>query len=206
VVVPVNPLQLIAAGIHPTQAKAFSDPLSAVCALYDIDSPSRQAAFFAQFAVETWWFTQLEENLYYTDADRLCSLFPSTIHDHETAARLCRNPEALANVVYASKNGNTQPGDGWLYRGRGPGLTGRWNYAKAAEALSEPYLDQPDLVAQPKDACAVAGWFWQMRECNPLADAGDIDAITRAWNGSGMAGLADRRQAYGRALVAFTTH
>lgn len=196
----MTPAQLQAIGVSPPIAQDFADPLSAACAINDISTPQRQAAFLAMLAIETTYFRELAEDLYYTDADRVFDLFRGEVKDHEQAARLCRNPQALANTVYAGRNGNTEPGDGWLYRGRGPGLTGRWNYGWAQGVTGQPYLAQPDLVAQPKDCCLVAGWFWILRKCNPLADAGDIDAVTRAWNGYGMAGLADRRAVFARAL------
>ena len=69
------------------------------------------------------------------------------------AARLTRGGRIL---------GNTQKGDGERFRGRGLiQLTGRANYTAASTALSEPYVDEPDLVERFPAAAIVSGWFWQ---------------------------------------------
>lgn len=202
----ITPTQLIAAGIAPTQAKLFSDPLSAACALYDISTPVRIAAFVAQCAHESTSFTALEEGLYYRTPERIRAIWPSRVPSLADATTLARNPQGLANRVYAGRNGNgdTASGDGWRYRGRGLiQLTGRANYAIAAAALGRPYVEQPDLVAQPSDACLTAAHYWTTHGCNALADSSQIDAITRVINGSAMAGAAERRELFREALLAF---
>jgi len=125
----------------------------------------------------------------------------SAVRDLEHAAKLCRNPKELANTVYSNRigNGDYDSGDGWRYRGRGVfQLTGRSNYAAAGAALWRPYKDEPDLVAQPLDACMTAGWYWDSRKLNLLAD---IDGITRKINPA-MAGADDRRQRFEIAVMA----
>lgn len=188
---------LIAAGVQPTQARIFAEPLAAACARFDITSRARVAGFIAQCRVESADFTRLEENLNYTRAERILQIFPSRVKSLDDAARLVRNPRAMANRVYAGKigNGDEASGDGWRFRGRGlKQLTGRANYADAAEALGRPYLEQPDLVAQPVDACLTAAWFWHAAKGNLLADSAQWDAITRAVNGPGMLQADLRRQ------------
>lgn len=196
---------LVAAGIGPTQARAFVEPLLQACAEFAIDRPQRQAAFVAQAAHESTMFVHLEEDLYYRDPARVLSIFRNEVASLTQAKTLVGNPRALANIVYANRNGNGPPstGDGWTYRGRGFGLTGRANYTAAALAVHRPYIDQPELVALPLDACLSFGWFWDRARCNGLADASDIDGITRAINGSGMAGADERRKLYPRFLQAF---
>ncbi len=188
---------LIAAGVQPTQARIFAEPLAAACARFEITSPARVAGFLAQCRVESADFTRLEENLNYTRAERILQIFPSRVKSLDDAARLVRNPRAMANRVYAGKigNGDEASGDGWRFRGRGlKQLTGRANYADAAEALGRPYLEHPDLVAQPVDACLTAAWFWHAAKGNLLADSAQWDAITRAVNGPGMLQADLRRQ------------
>jgi putative chitinase len=188
---------LIAAGIAPTQARTFAEPLAAACSRFGIVTPARVAGFLAQCRVESAGFTALEESLHYRDAARIASIFKSRVHSIADAQRLVRNPQALANCVYAGRlgNGPEASGDGWRFRGRGlKQLTGRANYADAAAALARPYVGQPDLVAQPEDACLTAAWFWHTVKGNVLADSAQWDAITRAVNGPGMLQADLRRQ------------
>lgn len=198
--------QLIAAGANPTQARVFCDPLNAAMALYAIDTPVRVAAFVAQAMHESAHLTSMEENLFYTTPERIRALWPGRVSGLDDAARLCRNPKTLANRVYASRmgNGNEASGDGWRYRGRGIfQLTGKNNYSDASVELNRPYIEQPDLVAQPSDACLTAAWYWHCNKLNTLADASNTRAITRAINGPAMAGLADRERLFNRAVGAF---
>lgn len=189
---------LIAAGIPPTQARTFADPLAKACARFSINTPARVAGFLAQCRVESSDFTTLEEGLYYTTPERVRAVFPSRVPSLADAATLCRNPQRLANRVYAGKigNGDEASGDGWRFRGRGlKQLTGRANYAEAQRALGRSYLTNPDLVAQPDDACLTAAWFWNSAKGNLLADSAQWDVITRAVNGPAML-QADRRRQY----------
>ena len=100
--------------------------------------------------------------------------------------------------------GNTQPGDGPRFRGRGLiQLTGRDNYARAAAALGLPLLDHPELLEAPAHAAAVSGWFWHWARCGERMDAADdpVLAVTRRING-GTNGLERRRAYYAEALAA----
>jgi putative chitinase len=197
---------LIAAGLAPTQARLFVEPLQAACALFDIDTPARCGAFVAQCRVESNNFTRTEENLYYTNPERVRQLWPLRVPSLGDAARLTRNPKALANRVYASRlgNGDEESGDGFRFRGRGLiQLTGRDNYAAASRAMGMPYLDQPELVAQLLDACTTAAWYWHTRRLNHLADAALIDQITAAVNGPRALESSLRKQYTEEAVRAF---
>ncbi|MGP5481154.1 glycoside hydrolase family 19 protein, partial [Pseudomonas helleri] len=109
-------------------------------------------------------------------------------------------PEQIANNVYAGRMGNSAPGDGWKYRGRGLiQLTGKTNYRRCGEALGLDLLTQPELLEKPQHACMAAAWFWGSNGLNSLADKGDIETITQRING-GLTGLADRQAIYARAL------
>lgn len=203
----ISVANLIAAGIEPTQARLFAAPLSAACERFGINTAPRIAGFIAQCRVESAGFVRLEENLNYRTPERLLKIFPSRVKSLDDAARLVQGgPKAIANRVYAGKigNGDEASGDGWRFRGRGlKQLTGRANYIDAAAALARPYVGQPDLVAQPEDACLTAAWFWHTVKANLLADSAQWDAITRAVNGPGMLMAAERRQYAQEAVSVF---
>jgi putative chitinase len=194
---------LIRVGVNPTQARQFADPLQAAMILHAINTPQRQAAFIAQCMAESARFTRLEENLFYTTPERIRAVFPSRVKSLAEATPLTRNPKALANRVYAGRNGNGDEasGDGWRYRGRGLfQLTGLANYTRAAQALGRPYVSNPELVAEPSDACLPAAWYWRSTGCNELIDAGRFDATTRAINGPAMLHARERLAYYQEAL------
>lgn len=188
--------QLIKAGIHPTQAKLFAEPLKAAMALHAIDVPEEAAAFIAQAAFESNKFTRLEENLFYTTEKAARAAFGSRVVPK--LGSILRNPQAMANFVYANRNGNGDEasGDGWRYRGRGLfQLTGRANYAAASQALGRDYVTYPELVAQPSDACLTAAWYWH-ENCSRVLVTRGFDATTKAINGPAMLHAAERRELY----------
>ncbi len=129
---------LISAGFHPTQARLFIDPLTQVFAVRQVNTPQRQAAFVAQAGVESEMFVEMEESLFYRDARRIMSIFPREVSSPTQATTLVGNPQGLANTVYSNRNGNGNysSGDGWNYRGRGFGITGRANYQACAVACN----------------------------------------------------------------------
>lgn len=93
--------------------------------------------------------------------------------------------------------GNTQPGDGPRYKGRGPiQLTGRANYRAAGKALGMDLEAYPHRVLEPEVGFRVAGWYWRSRKLNTYADSGDFRELTRRING-GYNGLPER-EAYHR--------
>lgn len=188
---------LIAADVAPALARTFAEPLAIACERFGITTRARVAGFLAQCVVESEHFASLEERMYYRDARRIWDVFhrlrPRGMGE---LAKLARNPHGLANAAYAGVNGNRDEasGDGWRYRGRGlKMLTGRGNYADASAGLARPYVDAPELVALPPDACLTAAWYWHNVHGNQLADSAQWDAITRAVNGPGMLKRAERR-------------
>lgn len=107
--------------------------------------------------------------------------------------------------------GNTQPGDGKRFKGRGPiQLTGRANYGAFSMWAHDHglvpttgyFVNNPTLVSQPRWGFLAASWYWTVARVrlNSYADAGDIVSATRAING-GINGLADRRLRWKRALL-----
>lgn len=197
---------LIAAGAMPSVALTWAEPMAAACALHDITTPARLAAFLAQCSHESRRFACTEEDLVYSTPDRICGVFGSRVTLGEVLRlRLVRNPVALASHVYASVNGNgdAASGDGWKYRGRGlVQLTGRANYRAAGERLGYDYEAQPDLVAGRDHAALTAASFWVANGCNTLADRGLVDEITKRVNGRRMLGARERRELTGVVLKA----
>ena len=195
--------QLVAIGVGPTQANALHLYLSVAMDRFGINTITRQAAFMAQAMHESAMFTRMEELLYYKSAERVAEIFRAARKNPDKIPSLVRNPQALANFVYAGRNGNGDEasGDGWDFRGRGIfQLTGRANYRKAGEALDQRYESLPDLVGTPIHACLTAAWYWDVTGCSHLADDANIDAITKAINGAAMEGASKRRELFKTAL------
>jgi predicted chitinase len=139
--------------VSPTRLAQYFEPLTAAMAEFDITTPAREAAFLAQLAHESGELRYMEE--------------------------------IASGAAYEGRKdlGNTQPGDGRHYKGRGPiQLTGRANYRAAGEALGVDLETQPELAATPEVAFRVAGWFWKGHDLNEFADAGDFLAISRVIN------------------------
>ena len=180
------------------QAGVFVPVLNTAMNKYGIVTRLRIAAFIAQVGHESGQLTRLVENLNYS-AEGLMKTWPSRF-DLVRAPAAARKPEQIANIVYAGRMGNTEPGDGWKYRGRGLfQVTGRANYAACGEALGLDLINQPTLLEQPQYAAMSAAWFWSMKDLSTLADKGDFVKITRRING-GLNGQADRQGLYDKSL------
>ena len=176
-------------------------PLEDVFAKYDINTPKRQASFIGQCAHESNNFKTLEENLNYS-AEGLMRVWHSRFPTLEVAQQYARNPEKIANKVYGGRSdlGNTEDGDGWKFHGRGLiQLTGRANYTVCGEALGRPFAETPEMVLDPENATMSAGWFWNKKGLNSLADSGDVETMTKRING-GLNGLDDRKAKIAKAL------
>ena len=180
------------------QAGVFVPVLNTAMSKYGIVTPKRIAAFIVQIGHESGHLTRLVENLNYS-AEGLMKTWPSRF-DLVRATAAARKPEQIANIVYAGRMGNTEPGDGWKYRGRGLfQVTGKTNYAACGDALGLDLLNRPELLEQTQYAALSAAWFWSVNGLNTLADAGDLKGITQKING-GQNGAADRSEIYARAL------
>ena len=176
----------------------FVPVLNTAMSRYQIVGAKRIAAFIAQVGHESGHLARLVENLNYS-ADALRRNWPSRF-SMELASAVARKPEQIANIAYGNRMGNTAPGDGWKYRGRGLiQITGKNNYRACGEALSLDLIAQPELLEKPQHACMSAAWFWATNGLNTPADAGNFDAITQRING-GQTGVADRQALYARAL------
>ena len=182
--------QLRALGIDEKWLK----PLEDTFAKYDINTKERQASFIGQCQHESTNFSRLEEGLNYS-ASRLMAVWPSRFPNLDVANQYANNPEKLANKVYGGRAdlGNTQDGDGFKFHGRGViQLTGRSNYTVCGQALGIPLDETPELTLQPEWAVMSAGWFWNKKNLNALADSKDYETMTKRING-GLNGFDDRK-------------
>jgi putative chitinase len=179
--------QLLALGI---EGKWF-EPLQETFEKYQINTPKRQACFIGQCMHESGGFKFLRENLNYS-AKALMATWPSRFPDADIAEKYARQPEMIANKVYSGRMGNTEDGDGAKFIGRGLiQLTGKDNYMAFGEAIGEDLVANPQLVEQPRYAALSAGWFFNKRNLNALADVMDIETMSKRING-GNIGMADR--------------
>jgi putative chitinase len=187
--------QLLALGI---EGKWF-EPLQETFEKYQINTPKRQACFIGQCMHESGGFKFLKENLNYS-AKALMNTWPSRFPDMDTAEKYERQPEKIANKVYSGRMGNTEDGDGAKFIGRGLiQLTGKDNYKAFGEAIGEDLVSNPQLVEEPRYAALSAGWFWNKRGLNALADIMDITTLTVRING-GKIGIDDRIAKINKAL------
>jgi putative chitinase len=187
--------QLLALGI---EGKWF-EPLQETFEKYQINTPKRQACFIGQCMHESGGFKFVKENLNYS-AKALMATWPSRFPDMDIAERYERQPEKIANKVYSGRMGNTEDGDGAKFIGRGLiQLTGKDNYKAFGEAIGEDLVANPQLVEQPRYAALSAGWFWNKRGLNALADDMDITTLTVRING-GKIGIEDRIAKINKAL------
>lgn len=177
--------------------------LEAARQMSSVSTPRRLCHFMGQVFVETAGFTVLEENLRYRNPERLDAVFSAVKGTADAKALIGKGPEAIANRVYALRlgNGDEASGDGWRYRGSGyKQLTGRSNFRAIGAIVSMDLEGQPALAREPVAAARIAFAFWDACKCSPLADAGDLEAITEKVNGPAKLGLAERRAATLKAI------
>lgn len=169
--------------------------------LYGLTTRNRIAGFMAQAGHESTDFKILQENLNYSETALLKTF--ARYFTKETAKQFARKPELIANRVYddanrANKLGNTQPGDGWRFRGRGIiQLTGRWNYEKFGNTIGKTAEETAAYMETKRGAMESALWYWKTNNLNRFADADDIQGMSKAVNG-GVNGMSDRVLRYSR--------
>jgi putative chitinase len=167
------------------------------------DSPNRMHFFLAQIGHESGGGATMEENLNYSAA-RMAQVWPGRfavnskakpLVPNALAKSLDRNPQGLANNVYANRMGNGPPasGDGFRFRGRGLiQLTGRDGYDNVGKAAGIDLIAAPERASAPADALRVALGFWKWKKANPVCDTGDFTKLTQLVNG-GIIGIAERQ-------------
>jgi putative chitinase len=199
------------AAMIPTnkEVAAWCEELNKALPKYDITTPERIAGFTSQCAHESGDFNQLIENLNYSQQS-LERVFPRYFGPGKrNAAEYARNPEKIANYVYMDENrtsklGNTQPGDGARFIGRGlKQLTGRDNYTRFAKDYDMTAEQAAEWLETKEGALASALWFWNTKNLNAVADTGDVVRMTKIING-GDIGLADRQARYEKAMAVLT--
>ena len=173
-----------ATGCTQERAETYAPHLADVCVAYQINTPKRLAAFLAQIGHESGALRH--------------------------TAELWGPTPAQTRYEGRADLGNTQPGDGSRFRGRGLiQTTGRFNYGAVRDRLRAKLGACPDFEAnpesleEPKWAAWSAGDYWDWKGLNALADADQFDQITRRING-GYNGQADRLARHRRALSALT--
>ena len=169
-------IRAIAPKAKPSIAQATANLLPQMLAEFDISTADRQAHFLAQL-----------------------------VHESDGLATTL---EYASGAAYEGRKdlGNTKPGDGKRYKGRGLiQLTGRANYTEASKKLGVDFIGSPELAGQFPHALRIAGWFWAKKNLNRFADQDDIVEITRRING-GQNGLADRKNYLTRAKRALAAN
>lgn len=196
-------LQSVMSKITAENLEKYTEPLSHAMERYQINTPLRIAAFLAQLAHESNHLKYSVENLNYS-AERLLKIFPKYF-TAETAKLYERQPEKIANKVYANRmgNGDEASSEGYRFRGRGPlQCTGKDNYATLTKEIGVDFVANPELLEGPVYGALSAGAFWSRNKINEIADTGDVEKVTKRVNG-GINGLEERREYYKTALQVF---
>jgi predicted chitinase len=182
-------------------SKVNADYLLSAAAAAGIKDPKEQANFMGQMQVECGGFGHMSEGLNYS-GERLLEVFPGRNGLHTIAqanAITAGGPEAVANAVYGGAwgkkhLGNTEPGDGWTFHGRGyVQLTGRDAYERIGKEIGQDLVHHPELAADREIAAKIAIQYWQDRVV-PHHHQTDVMGACRDING-GENGLKDRKAA-----------
>ncbi|WNG17650.1 glycoside hydrolase family 19 protein [Cystobacter fuscus] len=187
-------LRILHPKLESNAAELVAQNLQTAARRFEINTQRRVAHFLAQLAHESG-FRPLAENLNYS-AEGLRKTWPR-VFTEQLALECQRNPERIANLAYGHRLGNTQPEDGFKFRGRGfIQITGRNNYTRYGALIRQDIVNNPDLALQVDVSSLIAAAFWLENGLNQLADEGGIEvveAITKKVNG-GTLGLDERRR------------
>lgn len=182
--------------------ESWVEPMQELLPKYGVNTEDRIAMFVAQCGHESLNFKVLKENLNYS-ANGLNAIFPKYFERAgRDAQEYHRQPEKIANIVYASRMGNGPPssGDGWKFSGKGViQLTGFDNVSAFAKSVGMDLDDTIEYLGTKRGALESACWFWDENNLNRHADAQDVVKATKKING-GTIGLADRKHHYKRSL------
>lgn len=166
-----------------------------------ITDPTEQAMFMAQMDHESGGFTKMEERFNYRSADRLMAVSGSAKKQDKASveAAMAQGPEAVAELMYGGRMGNTEKGDAYKFRGRGHvQLTGKDNYAAAGKDLGLDLVNSPELAADPENAAKIAAWYWKKNpKLAAAGKAGNVEAATQVING-GQNGVDHRKELFAK--------
>ena len=204
----VSPALLYTAMPRCAEPDLWADALSDSLEWANIWDKNEVALFLAQVGHESSDLTRLKENLNYSVEGLMKTFGRHRISDADARkyGRRKGHPadkEAIANLIYggewgAENLGNTEPGDGYRYIGRGPiQLTGRYNYQRCADATGLDIIINPGALSSiPRYGAMSAAWFWVTN----VTQGGDVISTTKDVNG-GTNGLADRTKRYQRIVA-----
>lgn len=178
------------------------DALNLLLPKYGIDIAEEICAYLAECGTESQGFTVFVENLNYS-ADTLLKVFPSHF-DATTVGQYERQPQKIANRVYANRmgNGDESSNDGWTFKGRGAvQITGRSNYTLFAQSIGKSLDDTVAYCETVEGAICSSLWFWQTNGLEKYDDLKeDFITLTKKING-GLNGLVQRQYLYNVALT-----
>ncbi len=190
-------LDAITATLGPARCIEMADLINELCTTYGLIDKLPFQMFLANVIQESGEFGAKQENMYY-QAKTLMKVWPKRFPTNQIAMQYEKNPQKLANFVYGGRMGNTDPNDGWQYRGGGfIGLTGKDIYTKYAKYIGKGVYEAADLVhTQDRYALDSACWFFAVNnKLIPVAKKGDFVAVVKGING-GTIGLATRQHYY----------
>ena len=185
----------------------WAEAMANVFPTYEINTPQRIAAYLAQCGHESGGWKAVRENLNYS-AKGLMGIFKKYFPTVTLANAYQRQPEMIANKVYANRMGNgpEESGEGYKFCGRGLiQLTGKQNYTKFAADLGISVDETVAYLETPEGAVSSAGWFWDNNDLNKFCDNDDFVGLTKRING-GTIGLEDRQHHYHLALDLLQGH
>jgi putative chitinase len=198
---------LISMGVDPKIALAVEQ----ACIRYGIDTVDRKAYFIGQLMAESN-LRMVRENMNYS-ASALARVWPGRYahpdgSPNKRARELAHDPVAIAEATYGGRMGNGPEGsgDGWKFRGNGPGqITGKNNHRaySMAQYGDDRILREVDSLTRLPDGVYSAAYHWSANGFNALADKGDQFNITQRWNG-GQTGADHRKRATEKTREAFT--
>jgi putative chitinase len=176
--------------------------------ILEIDKRLRH--FLAQGAAETSGYTITEESGFYS-AEGLLKTFPKYFKSKAEAKAYAKRPQAIFNRTYGNRLGNTAPGDGYKYRGRGIfQLTGKDAYKRYGERLGIDLVNSPDEAATPEISVKIACLYWSDLGLNDWADKDDLLAVSRGINGGNPKrniqpnGMSHRKSWYAKVTKTFS--
>ncbi len=172
----------------------FASSLNDTMERYDINTKERICHFLAQVYHESGALSIVNENLNYS-AERLVAVYPKRFPNISVASEFARNSSKLSEKLYSG------------FHGRGLiQLTHRYNYEACGNDLDIDFINNKELLEQPKYASLSAGWFWDKNKLNKIADENNgietVKKITKIVNG-GFNGLEDRIKYYNKAKGIF---